>query len=252
MSYAQFVADRLTRSSECPTDLFVRVAQRRGLMMDEARGLHPGSTADDQRFYHQLRAVFASEEDKLEAATAALSFEPSRDRREATADTHRRKPPFFTVRYSPERPDARVLDPGVAMLVKSLPLAGVWSWCSCDGHHGLGDRPNTKVEPARIWVADRWYEEWFNALLTFVRRRVALDCEWVVQDRVIRVEGTGRGSSYDVAFAQDSDMIRMADLFQRSGINERVQSIKSRCRVFRDRGEMTRGFEEACAELAGS
>lgn len=250
MSYADFLADRLAVEGRPESDLLLEVARRRGLLVDEARGLHPGSTEDDRRFFARLRSAFASADSGVKATRAALSLEPGGDEGEAMARAFRRNPPFFRVRYSPARPDARLLDPGVAMLVKTLPLVGVWTWCSCDGHHGLGDRPRAAVEPASIWLADDWYAQWFGAILALVRRHISLESEWDVRDKVIYIDGAGAGPGHTAAFAQDSDMVRMGAFLQRRAINERVQAIKSRCRPSKDRAALRRQFEAACEDLA--
>lgn len=252
MNYATFLSEKLSHRCKTRADLFTRVIQHRGLLADDVRGLHPGSTRDDLRLFEELKQSFAPADHREASALAALTANPQGDRREAMVSAYRRKPPFFRVRYSPARPDARLLDPGVAMLVKALPLAGVWTWCSCDGHHGLGREPRRQTEAARIWLADVWYEKWCLALLSFLRNRIDLHCEWQVIDGAITVDGSAFGSAYAKAYAQDSDMIAAATFLLNSAVNGSIQAIKSRCHRSRGDVERARHFEEACQILARS
>lgn len=109
MSYAEFVASRMAADGLSGSQLLSAAAQRRGIMVDETGGLQAGSTDDDRIFFSRLRTAFESERNELAATTVVLSFQPSGDRSEAMVHAYRRKPPFFRVRYSPDRPNARLL-----------------------------------------------------------------------------------------------------------------------------------------------
>jgi len=52
---------------------------------------------------------------------------------------HGRWDRFRKARFGPRIP-VRVLEPGVALLVKALPLIRVWTWLACAGH-GAGNEP---------------------------------------------------------------------------------------------------------------
>ena len=66
---------------------------------------------------------------------------------------------FRKVRWGPRIP-VRVLEPGVALLVKTLPLIRVWTWLSCDGH-GDGKEPF-------ICALDMHYFRWLRGVMRHI------------------------------------------------------------------------------------
>jgi len=63
---------------------------------------------------------------------------------------------FRKARWGPRIP-TRVLEPGTALLVKTLPLLKVWTWLSCDGH-GDGGEPF-------ICARDHYHFAWLRGLM---------------------------------------------------------------------------------------
>jgi len=67
--------------------------------------------------------------------------------------------PFLRCKFGPKVP-VSVLDPGIALLVKALPLIGARSVCSCDGHRN-GNMP-------QIELCDRFHVRWLRGVMRFI------------------------------------------------------------------------------------
>ena len=81
---------------------------------------------------------------------------------------------FDTFRWGPKVP-VRCLEPGVALLVKVLPLVHVWTWLSCDGH-GEGKAPF-------ICARDEHYFLWLRGIMRHITPR-HLQEGWRFQETV--------------------------------------------------------------------
>lgn len=258
----------------------------RGLLVKQDGSLHAGSTAADAELYSRMLNAGASaisqpvdddhegisvpledwpedepqkvERDARELFSQALVSVPAGSRGEACI-SYRTTPAFFTVEHSPARVDVADLDSGVALLVKTLPLVGVWSWCSCDGHHLLGPTPRKSVKPATVDLAEIWDALWFAGLLKLARRAVDLQCNWQISgsnNRCHRLTvaaprspaSKGSDDLFQRAFVQDRDMQVLARWFLRDEVNEVVRAIKRRCWKTRP-ADRLRAFHHALVEL---
>jgi hypothetical protein len=78
---------------------------------------------------------------------------------------------FFRTEYG-AKVDVAHLDLGIALLVKAVPLIGVTTWQSCDGHHGWQRGGARFASPNRAWL-DCWdanHAAWLSAALVHLAR----------------------------------------------------------------------------------
>lgn len=258
----------------------------RGLMVRPDGKLHAGSTQADHALYARIlsagvdaigtpvdeflistsvpTAEWPNDDPRLvengnrEAFSQALAEAPTQSSGEVGIE-YRKTPAFFTAKHSPARVDVDKLDSGVALLVKTLPLVGVWSWCSCDGHHLLGRSPRKSVKPATIDLAEVWDAFWFAGLLKVATRTVDMRCDWHLGASsrrgyrltiAARKTPAAKGSDdlFQRAFAQDSDMQVLARWFLREDVNEVVRDAKRRCHRAKP-ADRVRVFHDALVDL---
>ncbi len=246
LTYADYIYENAA------TDDAAKFAWWRGLLRKDDGALHAGSTEDDRLLYAaMLDAASEHIEQEDHGFSAALTCSPTRPSGEVGISP-RSTPAFFTVEHSPARVDARELDAGVALLVKTLPLVGVWSWSSCDGHHFLGTRPRDTVASVRIALASLWDALWLAGLLSLARRHIHLACDWQLKDDrfpnlVVRAPKSVVGD-FPRAFTQDRDLQALGRFFLREDVNEAVRSAKRHCRNANQRRRIGR-FHEALQQI---
>ena len=78
---------------------------------------------------------------------------------------------FFRTAYG-AKVDVAHLDLGIALLVKAVPLIGVTTWQSCDGHHGWQRGAPSFASPKRAWLEcwDANHAAWLSAALVHLAR----------------------------------------------------------------------------------
>jgi hypothetical protein len=142
---------------------------------------------------------------------------------------------FFNTRWG-ARVDVLHLDPGVALLVKSLPMIGALTWQSCDGHHlSLSSRLNQKEEIGPCWIdcQDDLHAKWvFFVLVDLASKqenfqiairpleqiRIPDQIGLTIEDRPFRsreglsIDRDGSRVSIDISRPLDSDRLIIRDI----------------------------------------
>ena len=249
--YTKYLFDKLKYKNKNHNDIIREAFLRRGFMCKENGELHKGSTESDIVVFNQLinksnRLVikekyyiheFDSEiysDDKeyqdFRYCISAFSKPFHGEIGHYGCKTDR----FFRTKYGNSRPSADILDPSAALFVKTLPLAGIWTWCSCDGHHFLTEKPSQIItsppKPAHIEFAEKWDSLWLEAIINIIKPRFDLKCHWNFGQSHFEIKAPDDiKDPYERAFLQDEDMQTIARWLMICEVNESIRAARKLC-----------------------